>query len=65
MTPTEVVQPGEHLQDFTVLFGDGQRRRDKTLVEREEIQRERVKAQEKHVEVLKKLIPDGKSKWIS
>jgi len=65
LTPTEIVQPGEHVQDFTVVFGDGQRRRDKTLVDREEIQRERVKAQEKHVEVLKKLIPDGNSKWIS
>ncbi|KAM0701986.1 hypothetical protein Q7P35_010896 [Cladosporium inversicolor] len=42
----------------------GQRRRDRTLVGSEEIQRQRVKAQEKHVEMLKKLVVDGKSKWI-
>jgi hypothetical protein len=30
----------------------------------EEIQRQRVRAQEKHVEMLKKLVVDGKSKWI-
>lgn len=65
LTPTEVVLAGELVEDFTVVFGDGQRRRDKTLVENEEIQKQRVKAQEKHVDVLKKLVPDGKIKWIS
>jgi len=64
LTPTEVVVAGETVEDFTVVFGEGQRRRDRTLVGSEEIQRQRVKAQEKHVEMLKKLIVDGKSKWI-
>ena len=64
MTPTEVVLAGEQVEDFTVVFGDGRRRRDKTLVESGDIQKQRVKAQEKYVEVLKKLIVDGKSKWI-
>ena len=64
LTPTEVVLAGEQVEDFTVVFGDGRRRRDKTLVESGDIQKQRVKAQEKYVEVLKKLIVDGKSKWI-
>jgi len=64
LTPAEVVQDGEQVQDFTVVFGDGQRRKDTTTLGSEEIQKQRVKAQEKHVEVLKKLIVDGKTKWI-
>ena len=64
LTPTENVQAGEQVQDFTVLFGNRQRRRDKTLVDSEDLRGQRIKAQEKHVEVLKRLIPDGKSKWL-
>ena len=64
LTPTEVVGAGEEVGDFTVMFGEGQRRRDGTLVRSEEIQRQRVRAQEKHVEMLKKLVVDRKSKWI-
>jgi dynactin-6 len=64
LTPTEVVQDEEQVQDFTVVFGDGQRRKDTTTLGSAEIQKQRVKTQEKHVEVLKKLIVDGKSKWI-
>lgn len=64
LTATEAVGGGETVGDFTVVFGDGQRRRDKTVEGSVEVQRQRVKAQEKHVEVLKKLIPDGKAKWL-
>lgn len=64
LTPTEVVQAGEQVQDFSVLFGNGRRRRDKTLVDGEDSRAQRVKAQEKHVEMLKRLIPDGKTKWL-
>jgi dynactin-6 len=64
LTPTKVVRAREEVEDFTVVFGEGQRRRDRTLVGSEEIQKQRVRAQEKHVEMLKKLVVDGKSKWI-
>jgi dynactin-6 len=64
LTPTETVQAGEQVQDFTVLFGNGQRRRDKTMEGSEDSRAQRVKAQEKHVEMLKRLIPDGKAKWL-
>lgn len=65
LTATEVVGAGEEVEDFTVVFGDGQRRRDKTLVKSEDVKRQRIRAQEKHVEVLRKLVPDGKAKWLS
>ena len=64
LTPTETVQVGEQVQDFTVLFGNEQRRTDKTLLDSEDLRGQRIKAQEKHVEVLKRLIPDGKAKWL-
>lgn len=65
LTPTEVVGVGEEVGDFTVVFGDGRRRVDKTIVESEEVRNMRVKGMEKQVEALRKLVPDGKAKWIS
>jgi dynactin-6 len=64
LTPTEKVQDGEVLEDFTVVFGNGRRRRDGTVEGSEEVSRQRVKVHERHVEVLKKLVPDGKGKWL-
>jgi dynactin-6 len=64
LTPTEKVQDGEVLEDFTVVFGNGRRRRDGTVEGSEEVRRQRVKVHERHVEVLKKLVPDGKGKWL-
>ena len=64
LTPTETVQAGERVGDFSVVFGGGQTRRDKTMEDSEDSRAQRVKAQEKHVEMLKRLIPDGKAKWL-
>jgi dynactin-6 len=64
LTPTERVGDGEVLEEFTVVFGEGRRRRDGTVEESEEVRRQRVRVHERHVEVLKKLIPDGKGKWL-
>lgn len=64
LTPTETVQAGGQVQDFTVLFGSGQRRRDKTMEDSEDSRAQRKKAQERHVEMLKRLIPDAKAKWL-
>jgi hypothetical protein len=52
------------LGDFVVVFGEGRRRRDGTVEDSGEVRRRRVEAHERHVEVLKKLIPDGKEKWL-
>lgn len=64
VTPTEVVGDGERVGDFEVIFGEGKRRVDKTLLEGEEVQRLRVQVHRKHVEALNKLIVDGKAKWV-
>lgn len=64
VTPAESVGVGEQVGDFEVVFGEGKRRVDKTLLEGEEVQRLRVQVHTKHVEALKKLIVDGKAKWL-
>lgn len=65
LTPTERVREGEQVGDFTVVFGEGRRRVDKTLVEQGDVRSARVKGQERHVEALRRLVPDGKAKWLS
>lgn len=65
LTATEVVLDGEQVGDFTVIFGDGKRRRDKTLVDSADVRSARTKGQERHVEALKRLVPDAKAKWIT
>lgn len=57
------VGEGEVLEDFTVVFGTGQRRVDSVLREREEVMEQRVKARGKEVELLGALIADGGAKW--
>jgi hypothetical protein len=58
------VGAGERVGDFEVVFGGGQKRRDGTMEGSEDMRVQRVKAQEKHVEMLKRLVPDGKAKWL-
>ncbi|KAM0716334.1 hypothetical protein Q7P37_007779 [Cladosporium fusiforme] len=65
LTATEVVQDREQVRDFTVIFGDGKRRVDKTLVDSVDVRSARIKGQERHVDALKRLVPDAKAKWIS
>jgi dynactin-6 len=64
VTATEEVVEGEVLDDFTVVFGDGKRRRNGTVEGSEDVRRQRVRAQEKHVDVLGRLLVDGKAKWL-
>lgn len=54
---------GEVLEDFTVVYGYGERRVDATLRDRGEVREMRVKGRAKEVELLQSLIPDAGAKW--
>ncbi|KAH9812963.1 transferase hexapeptide [Teratosphaeria destructans] len=62
--PLERVKDGEVLEDFTVVFGDGRKRIDSTARDGAEVRRAREIGQEKAVELVKKLVVDGKAKWV-
>lgn len=64
IAPLEEVKSGERLEDFTALFGDGQRRVDKTMQEHEEVRSAKMEAREKEIELLRRLIPNAAHKWI-
>lgn len=57
------VRPNETLPDYTVMFGDGQRRIDLTLSENPALRNTKQKGQEMHLELLRRLIPNASSKW--
>ncbi|EME44951.1 hypothetical protein DOTSEDRAFT_170027 [Dothistroma septosporum NZE10] len=63
ITPMSVIRPGEELEDYTVVFGDNQRRIDRTAKEHEEIRAAKWKGHVMHVELLKQLIPDASANW--
>ncbi|KAF2171811.1 hypothetical protein M409DRAFT_63378 [Zasmidium cellare ATCC 36951] len=64
ITPLSVVLPGEGVEDFTVVFGDGGGRRvDVSLKGSEEMRAARERGQAMMLEVLGKLILDGGAKW--
>ncbi|KAK3110394.1 hypothetical protein LTR53_015362 [Teratosphaeriaceae sp. CCFEE 6253] len=63
VAPLERVEGGEELADFTVVYGGGQRRVDKTMKAHEEIRKAKVDGQEKAVEVMRTLIPNAAAKW--
>ncbi|KAI1356035.1 trimeric LpxA-like protein [Xylaria sp. FL0043] len=60
LTPKSVVQPGEVVPDFTVIYSNGTRRQDKRGVADL-----KHKAQARHIEVLRKLIPSNPAKFQS
>lgn len=59
----ERVEAGEELGDFTVVYGDGQRRVDKTMWEHQEIRDAKRDGQEKAVQLMRTLIPSAAAKW--
>jgi dynactin-6 len=63
VTPSNEVRPGEQIKDFTVVYGDGQRRLNKTLMENAEVREAKHKGQEMQVQLLKRLIPNASAKW--
>jgi len=64
IAPLERVEAGEKLEDFTVVYGDGQRRIDKTLKAHEEIRAAKREGQEKAVQVMRTLVPNASAKWV-
>ncbi|KYG42314.1 hypothetical protein M433DRAFT_7248 [Acidomyces richmondensis BFW] len=62
IVPLETVGPGEVLDDFSVLYGAGQRI-DTTTMCHPEIREAKRVGQEKAVELMKKLIPNSSAKW--
>ncbi|MCJ1381310.1 hypothetical protein MMC17_004420 [Xylographa soralifera] len=60
VTPLSVIAPGENLPDFTVAYGLSERR-----VEKPGLEALREKVHEKHIEVLRRLIPTNLAKWKS
>ncbi|KAK3634440.1 hypothetical protein LTR56_015319 [Elasticomyces elasticus] len=65
VAPLERVEAGEVLEDFTVVYGDGQRRTDKTTKEHKEIRDLKKEAQIKAVQVISTMIPNFSAKWES
>lgn len=57
------VRGDEVVEDFTVVFGYGERRVDAVLRDREEVRDVRAKGRQKEVEVLAGLVPDAGAKW--
>ncbi|KAF2770583.1 trimeric LpxA-like protein [Teratosphaeria nubilosa] len=62
--PLERVKEGEVLEDYALVFGDGRKRIDSTAREGAEVRRARRVGQEKAVELVRKLVVDGKAKWM-
>ncbi|KAI1814218.1 trimeric LpxA-like protein [Poronia punctata] len=58
LTPRSVIQPGEAVPDFTVVFSNGARRQDKRGAT--DLTK---KAHTRHIEVLRKLIPSNRAKF--
>jgi len=58
------VGSGEVLEDFAVVFGDGQMRVDKTTNEHAEVREARKVGQQKAVELMARMIPNGSAKWM-
>ncbi|KAK5703657.1 hypothetical protein LTR17_021933 [Elasticomyces elasticus] len=63
IAPLERVAAGEVLEDFTVVYGDGQRRIDKTTKKHKEVRDLKKEAQVKAVQVISTMIPNFSAKW--
>ena len=59
----ERVEADQVLEDYTVVYGDGQRRVDKTMKAHEEIRAAKMDGQEKAVQLMKTMIPNAAAKW--
>ncbi|KAM3416709.1 hypothetical protein BST61_g8300 [Cercospora zeina] len=63
ITPLCEVSADEQLPDYTVVYGDNQRRYDHTLADNPGVRAAQRKGQALHVETLQKLIPNASHKW--
>jgi dynactin-6 len=58
-----VVAAGAQVPDYTVLYGVAERRTDKTLQSRPEVQEMRAAFHAKQLDAFKKLLPNNVAKW--
>lgn len=63
VAPHCAIKGEEVLEDYTVIFGDGQRRVDSMVRDRREVRDARIQNREKEIALLKTLIPDASGKW--
>jgi dynactin 6 len=61
----ERVEANEVLEDFTVVYGQGLRRVDRTIKEHAEVREAKRTGQEKAIELMRKLIPNAAAKWMT
>ncbi|KAF2657869.1 trimeric LpxA-like protein [Lophiostoma macrostomum CBS 122681] len=58
-----VLPPNTSIPDYTVVYGGGERRIDKTLQSRPEILQARVLMHTRQIDMFKKLVPNNVAKW--
>ncbi|KAH7135806.1 trimeric LpxA-like protein [Dendryphion nanum] len=63
ITPCTIIPPNSNIPDYTVVYSGFERRIDKTLQSRPEVQQMRTLMHEKQLEVFKKLLPNNLAKW--
>lgn len=63
VTPLNEIKPNENIPDYTVIYGDNQRRHNQTMASNPEVRDAKRKGQELHIQLLKKLIPDASAKY--
>lgn len=63
ISPLSEIAADEQLPDYTVVFGDNQRRHNQTMADNAEVRDAKRRGQELHIEMLKKLIPNASHKW--
>ncbi|EGP88808.1 uncharacterized protein MYCGRDRAFT_38720 [Zymoseptoria tritici IPO323] len=63
ITAGEVVHPGEVLPDFTVVYGDGKRKVNRTMEGSVEVREARRKGVEGECALARRLIPNAAAKW--
>ncbi|CAK1364697.1 hypothetical protein CB0940_08354 [Cercospora beticola] len=63
ITPLSEISADEQLPDYTIVYGDNQRRHDHTMADNAEIRDAQRKGQVLHIETLQKLIPNASHKW--
>lgn len=62
--PMEVVGSGEVLEDFTVVYGNGQRRIDRTTRDHRDVLEAKIAGQTQLLKVYRKLIPNFSAKYM-
>ena len=63
ITPLSEIAADEQLPDYTVVYGDNQRRHNQTMADNPEVRDAKRKGQALHINMLKKLIPNASHKW--